>query len=537
MATYLFDWRLFLLRMFVLPRGKVLQLDSVSLDFFSSLLEEGFQPFGVKSDRKNLRSEEEKFYFYKNFKDVPSDSFDVVIIWNLYNYLNNFHQLLSQTCKSLKSRGWAILRMVIPQFQSTHTLRNLLRQNLITLFNDLPIFIEFDVKKERYLIAFLQKKQRMNSSGNSFRVIFLPHPSAYKNMEDVTGPTIRIFKTMEYLKEIGVECGLSFSNVPDVSDYHLAHAFCHAWDPKYTLEVVLKVKQQNRPVCLSTVYMDIRETNFALNAIPAIFSCLDEGERKRYLDALQEGKLWVSNTLAKSYPYDPILQEYQNTLFEIADMLICFSRKEIKDISSLLNVQNKFVVVPNAADSSLFGNTSPEWCLKNIGIKDFILSVGHIEARKNQLMLLYALKDIDIPVVLVGGVSQSSWKYYELCKAYANSITLFIPQLKREQLASCYAAAKVHALPSWVEGVSISSLEAAMSGCNIVITNRGSEREYFGKQAFYCDPADIHSIRANVLAAYSKERNNDFKEYIRKEYSYQKAALATLRAYQKIFEG
>ena len=68
-------------------------------------------------------------------------------------------------------------------------------------------------------------------------------------------------------------------------------------------------------------------------------------------------------------------------------------------------------------------------------------------------------------------------------------------------LRSAYAAARVHALPSWIETCGLVSLEAALAGCNVVVSTAGHELEYFRDLAYYCDPANPASIRRAVVQA------------------------------------
>ena len=55
--------------------------------------------------------------------------------------------------------------------------------------------------------------------------------------------------------------------------------------------------------------------------------------------------------------------------------------------------------------------------------------------------------------------------------------------------------AKVNVLTSWVETPGLVSLEAAYAGCNLVVSDKGSVRDYFKNFAFYCDPSNIKNIK------------------------------------------
>jgi glycosyltransferase involved in cell wall biosynthesis len=70
-------------------------------------------------------------------------------------------------------------------------------------------------------------------------------------------------------------------------------------------------------------------------------------------------------------------------------------------------------------------------------------------------------------------------------------------------------------------------------GCNIVITDKGDAKEYFGKNAFYCDPGNPESILAAVEKASDSRYNESLHEMILKKYTWKQAATETLKAYQQ----
>jgi hypothetical protein len=190
---------------------------------------------------------------------------------------------------------------------------------------------------------------------------------------------------------------------------------------------------------------------------------------------------------------------------------------------------SRSVVVPNAAKLASL-EASPDLFIEKYGRRDFVLCVGRVEKKKNQLSLIAAMRGSGIPLVIVGQPNPES--YLELCRRYADENTHFISSLSEEELASAYAAAKVHALVSWIELPGLTTLEAAAAGCNIVSTDRGSPPEYLQDMAWYCDPARIDSIREAVLAAHQAPRSNRLRERIRRNYTWECAAQRTFEGYQ-----
>src|SRR5262249_57230935 len=77
-----------------------------------------------------------------------------------------------------------------------------------------------------------------------------------------------------------------------------------------------------------------------------------------------------------------------------------------------------------------------------------------------------------------------------------------IPYMPQEELRSAYAAARVHALPSWMETCGLVTMEAAMAGASTVCSTAGYELEYYRDLTYYCDPADHRSISKAVVRAF-----------------------------------
>jgi glycosyltransferase involved in cell wall biosynthesis len=111
---------------------------------------------------------------------------------------------------------------------------------------------------------------------------------------------------------------------------------------------------------------------------------------------------------------------------------------------------------------------------------------------------------------------------------------IFIDSLTPLELSSAYAAARIHALVSWYDTPGLVSLEAALAGCNIVTTDRGSPREYFGNLAYYCDPGKRDSICQAIRDAWHGTKDHRLKELVFNNYTWEKAALKTYRAYQSV---
>jgi glycosyltransferase involved in cell wall biosynthesis len=226
----------------------------------------------------------------------------------------------------------------------------------------------------------------------------------------------------------------------------------------------------------------------------------------------------------------------QRDLLSRATLLLPNSRAELdllhENFPETRNIPAS--IVPNGVERSMFARETPGNLPEASGARNpFVLCVGRIEPRKNQLNLVTALSETSLPVVMVGRISHRA--YAEAVRRAMKASDRIIAAVDPAQLVAFYCAAQVHAQPSFYETPGLASLEAAATGCPIVVTGRGSQREYFGDNAFYCDPFLPESINSAVLRAWNREPlQEDLRETIQQQYTWDVAAKRTCEAYQMI---
>ena len=107
-------------------------------------------------------------------------------------------------------------------------------------------------------------------------------------------------------------------------------------------------------------------------------------------------------------------------------------------------------------------------------------------------------------------------------------------------LASAYAAAKVFVLPSLFETPGIAAMEAALSGCAIVITENGGTKEYFKDMASYINPINTEELRASINELLGtdvgqlKAQNAQLRDHILTHYSWDTVGSMSLAAYESL---
>ena len=372
----------------------------------------------------------------------------------------------------------------------------------------------------------------VGKAGDKLRILLVARNEALTG-----GPSIRIPVLQEKLTAAGHEVAVSYDPEPDPAGFDVAHVF-NVWAPRQALPQMRRLRQSGVPLVLSPIFLDLAESVWAQRVMPLVFApANDEPTRTNYLDAIANGSLMLENRSrfqgVEIYPgADAEIRE----VITLADRLITLSTEEMQRISKCLGIPGRpFTIVHNAADYAAFENASPDLFVKKFGLRDFVLCVGRVEARKNQLLLLHALRDSGLPVVIAGRTGEPT--YEALCRSIAPQ-ALFIPHLDRQELASAFAAARVCAQPSWAEGASLVCLEAAAAACPLVVSNRSSEFEYFGDAVRYCEPSNWRSIAQAVRGACEaadreKPRRVELRERLKQAFTWDKAAEETMSAYRQ----
>ena len=171
--------------------------------------------------------------------------------------------------------------------------------------------------------------------------------------------------------------------------------------------------------------------------------------------------------------------------------------------------------------------------IQTTGLKDFVLCVGRLETRKNQLMLLKALEESELPIVFATGGFTYQPEYEASCRAFRRrGKTFFLGRQSPELLRGMFAAARVHALPSWYELPGLVSLEAAAYGAQVVAADLGTVRDYLGDQAFYANPGDDTSILNAVTAAFYSPAREALQRSAQR-FTWARTAQETLDCYRE----
>lgn len=360
------------------------------------------------------------------------------------------------------------------------------------------------------------------------RILFQSRTNLY---DAPGGDMIQILKTKEYLEKKGCSVDISLEFEPDLTNYDVVHLF-NLMEPQDIYRQMLNAKKQNKKIALSTIYG--LYTEFERKARGGLF--------QKLANILSPYQIGYIKTLIKHFfekrmhvgVYKMIFKGYYGMMKEIVDNTSVFlpnSESEMKRVAKEFGLKDyKYVSVPNAVDTTIF-NDNPIQNNKYLEFKNCILCAARIEGRKATLNLVRAVKNTNYKLVLVGNASKNQKKYVEQVKQEAGENVYLLGSVPHDDLKQLYSVAKVHALVSWMETPGLSSLEAGVMDCNLVITKKGDTYDYFEDDAYYCEPDNVESIKKALDLAYNNPINDSLKKRILNNFTWDKTAESTLKGY------
>jgi len=347
--------------------------------------------------------------------------------------------------------------------------------------------------------------------------------------EQPGGDTIQVLRTAEALRKLGVEVSLSPTIGRDVENYDVVHLFHldRVWENLHHSRIL---RARNIPTLLTPIFWvsdayDRQGRSFSQRMITrSLGSGMLRNVRLAYQWADQFRRTPKSITATP-----PVLgfRRGVRAILRSMDRVLPSSVAEQHALENLFEMEVASTIVPGAADSRTFHLSDKPSQRRGA------LCAGRIEPRKNQLSLIRALRDTEIPLTLVGKAGPTAAAYERQCRKEGGEHVRFLSDLTPSEMADTYREAQVHALVSWYETPGLASLEAALCGCSLVATRGGCTVEYLGPHAHYCKPDNPASIRRAVLDALDKGPSETLREHIHTEFTWEQAARTTLNAYQE----
>jgi glycosyltransferase involved in cell wall biosynthesis len=340
------------------------------------------------------------------------------------------------------------------------------------------------------------------------KLLYHSYPTAFQYPG---GGEVQILKTREYVMKSNITVDLFNLYIHKIRDYSVIHQFSMRSEG---YELCKLAKQLGKKVYISSIYWEDKQYDKSKYPI---------------LSYLKYFAIFLDKHFNWSI-YSP------GKILRLADFVLPNSVAEAKLLNKSFGLPfRKIIVIPNAVDTN-FAKFDKKLFREKYGLTDFVLCVGRIEPRKNQLSLIKAINKTDLKLVLMGDKVKGMEDYYEECERISNKNVYFIGNLPHgsEIQKSAYANAKVFVLASWYETPGLAALEAALTGTRIVITSKGSTKEYFKEFAEYVDPSSITDIYDKIQISINKKHNPTKQiRYILKNYTWKVTAKKTIQAYKR----
>ena len=218
-----------------------------------------------------------------------------------------------------------------------------------------------------------------------------------------------------------------------------------------------------------------------------------------------------------------------------ADEIIVLSKNVQKYFKDTYNRDTNFI--PNGVNKPTI--REPKIIKEKYGLdKDsYILFLARIVPEKGLHYLIEAYKQIDTDkkLVIAGGASHTN-DYLKKIKdmAKGNSNILMTGFVQGKELEELYSNCYLYCLPSDVEGMPLSLLEAMSYGCRCLVSNIEENTQVIGKYAETFKKSDVDNLKnelQKILNSKRKFEKNEVTQYILNKYDWSKVTKKTERIY------
>ena len=225
----------------------------------------------------------------------------------------------------------------------------------------------------------------------------------------------------------------------------------------------------------------------------------------------------------------------EKTAAKYADEIIVLSENVQQYFRKTYNRTTVFL--PNGVDTHEY--VPLENVKKKYGIEQdgYILFLARIVPEKGLHYLIEAYKQIetDVKLVIAGGVSHSSEYAEEIKKqAAGDERIIFTGFVEGDELWELFYNTQLYVLPSDVEGMPLTLLEAMSCGAECLVSDIPETVNVLKDYGYTFKKGDINDLRQNIIAALAAPKRDKTAqiEYIKNNYSWDKVTERTLEIYQ-----
>ena len=167
---------------------------------------------------------------------------------------------------------------------------------------------------------------------------------------------------------------------------------------------------------------------------------------------------------------------------EVADVLVAPSAAYLREFQRLHGPASRWRLIRNGRDPGLFRNGAK---------RHLVLAAGRIwDEAKNIRLLCDAAHGVSLPIVVAGDATGPNGE-----TAPGKNVTL-LGRLAPAELAKWMTCASIFVAPARYEPFGLSVLEAALSGCALVLGDIPTLRELWDGAAIFVSPSDADELRS-----------------------------------------
>jgi len=280
---------------------------------------------------------------------------------------------------------------------------------------------------------------------------------------------------------------------------------CHQFSLHFTLtNTFAELKSRDFPIVISTVF---NERQFIYNRLARLLS---------------------------KYGIPVLYHKNTKHFLSNAEYLISLGEWESKLLKRSYSFKTKIDTIPNGICDEIIKYNNPNLILK----KKYVVCVGNICERKNQLELIRVCNRLKYELVLIGPESDTDQEYVEQCKYEAGENVRFMGFIdnRSEEFINLISEAQVFALVSKNEVLPISVFEALALGTAVCCTINCSISSYLNesKGVELCNPLSFNDIMTKIEKQMDFQFSEEVSLEIRNVYNWLNVAKKVESVYYKV---
>ncbi len=185
------------------------------------------------------------------------------------------------------------------------------------------------------------------------------------------------------------------------------------------------------------------------------------------------------------------------------------SQAEETHFRKYLDLEGKDIIrIYPLISPKFFRNNVTDVFRESYGLDSYAIWTGIIEPQKNQLAAVRVFNELDIDLIISGGIRDQ--RYADECKRQAGPNIKFIPAIpfaSEQHLSALAHSQMVVELPLDFPGTS--AIEAAAIGSKLLLSRSEWTEEMLGPYCSQVDPNNEEEIRTIAIQLLTQEKNHD----------------------------